>query len=54
MQFQPNNILTKKHQEVYKLMQAGYTSQQIAHAIKMSELTVKIIIRKIKKALEKN
>lgn len=49
MQSFTNLILSKKQLKVLELFEAGLTTQQIASSVNMSELTIKIIIKKIKK-----
>jgi len=49
-----NNILSKKQLKVFELFQAGLNAQQIANNVNMSELTIKIILKKIKKLKTKD
>lgn len=49
-----NAILSKKQLKVWQLMQDGLTTQQIAYKVNLSELTIKIIVKKIEKRLYKN
>lgn len=53
MQGLHNSILSKKQLRVLELYRAGLTTNQIAHSINLSELTINIILKKINKKLHK-
>lgn len=53
MQGLHNGILSKKQLKVLELYQAGLTTNQIADSVNLSELSIKIILKKINKKLHK-